>query len=207
MNESVLSVTNRERIGKGGARAARREGKIPAIVYGDGQQEECINVQYKDITLEINKGRLSSRTILLDNDGNKQRVITRAIQKDPVSDSFIHIDFLRLSKGAKIEVEIPVVFINHAESGGLKRGGTLNIVRHAVELSCPVDAIPSDIVIDLTGLELGDSVHIENVKLPENCTPTITDRNFTIATIAAPSGMEDGSSAEGGEEDGDEQSE
>ncbi len=183
----ALTAERRDRAGKGAARTARREGKVPAVIYGDKKEPTLINVEWRAVTKLWNTGHFMSTLVDLEVEGDKSRVIARDVQLDPVKDFIIHIDFLRLGKGAKINVMIPVTFINEEESPGIdKHQGVLNVVRHEVELYCPASAIPDEIVIDLTGKEVGDSIHISEVTLPDGVTPTITDRDFTIATIAAP---------------------
>jgi large subunit ribosomal protein L25 len=173
----------RSRSGKGGSRAERSEGRIPGILYGDKKDPETISVDYRVITQQLQTGHFQSTIYLLDVDGKKTRVIPRAVQLDPVRDFPIHVDFLRLGKDALVTVDVPVRFLNEALSPGLKRGGVLNIVRHEIPVRCPADAIPDHFEVDLTGLEIGDSVHISAVKLPEDVRPTITERDFTVATI------------------------
>ncbi|MFM9861372.1 50S ribosomal protein L25/general stress protein Ctc [Pseudoxanthobacter sp. M-2] len=181
-----LVATVRDRVGKGAARALRREQKIPAVIYGDGKTALPIALPQKEVSLKLLAGGFLTTVATIDVGGDKIRVLPRDYQVDPVRDQLIHIDFLRITAGDTIAVEVPVHFLNEAASPGLKRGGVLNIVRHEVELECPADAIPANIEVDLTGLDIGDSVHISAVKLPEGVTPTISDRDFTIATIAAP---------------------
>ncbi len=181
-----LVATVRDRVGKGAARALRREHKIPAVIYGDGKTALPIALPKKEVSLKLLAGGFLTTVATIDVGGEKIRVLPRDYQVDPVRDQLVHIDFLRITAGDTIAVEVPVHFLNEAASPGLKRGGVLNIVRHEVELECPADAIPANIEVDLTGLDIGDSVHISAVKLPEGVTPTISDRDFTIATIAAP---------------------
>ncbi|HXG78139.1 MAG TPA: 50S ribosomal protein L25/general stress protein Ctc [Methyloceanibacter sp.] len=184
MAEAIeLKAWARTRSGKGGARAERREGRIPGILYGDKKEPERISVDYRAINQQLHTGHFQSTIFILDVEGKKTRVIPRAVQLDPVRDFPIHVDFLRLGKDALVTVEVPVRFLNEAASPGLKRGGVLNIVRHEIPVRCPADAIPDHFEVDLTGLEIGDSVHISAVKLPEGVRPTITDRDFTVATI------------------------
>ncbi|MEN3974631.1 50S ribosomal protein L25/general stress protein Ctc [Emcibacter sp. SYSU 3D8] len=184
----TLVAQPRDRVGKGSSRAARRAGLVPAVIYGLGKPPVSITLPFNIVNNEMKKGRLAGHLFNLDVDGTVERVIPRDIQVDVVMDFPIHIDFLRLAKDAKVEVEVPVHFRNEEASPGLKRGGVLNIVRHDVALICPAEHIPESIDVDLTGLDIGDAVHITNIKLPEGVTPAITDRDFTIATIAAPSG-------------------
>jgi large subunit ribosomal protein L25 len=184
MAEAIeLKAWTRGSSGKGGARSERREGRIPGILYGDKQEPETISVDYRTIYQQMHTGHFQSTIYVLDIEGKKTRVIPRAVQVDPIRDFPIHVDFLRLSKDAQVTVEIPVRFLNEAASPGLKRGGVLNIVRHEIAVRCPADAIPDHFEVDLTGLEIGDSVHISAVKLPEGVRPAITKRDFTVATI------------------------
>ena len=184
MAEAIeLKAWSRGRSGKGGARAERRDGRIPGIVYGDKQEPQTISVDYRTINRQLHTGHFQSTIFELDVEGKKTRVIPRAVQLDPVRDFPIHVDFLRLGKDALVTVDVPVRFLNEGASPGLKRGGVLNIVRHEIAVRCRPDVIPDHFAIDLTGLEIGDSVHISAVKLPEGVRPTITDRDFTVATI------------------------
>jgi large subunit ribosomal protein L25 len=184
MAEAIeLKAWARGRSGKGGARAVRREGRIPGILYGDKQDPQSIAVDYRAINQQLHTGHFQSTIFVLDVEGKKTRVIPRAVQLDPIRDFPIHVDFLRLGKDALVTVDVPVRFLNEAASPGLKRGGVLNIVRHEIPVRCPADAIPDHFEVDLTGLEIGDSVHISAVKLPEGVKPTITERDFTVATI------------------------
>ena len=184
MAEAVeLKAWARGGSGKGGARAVRREGRIPGILYGDKKEPETISVDYRAITQQLLTGHFQSTIFVLDVEGKKTRVIPRAVQLDPIRDFPIHVDFLRLAKDALVTVDVPVRFFNEAASPGLKRGGVLNIVRHEIPVRCPADAIPDRFEVDLTGLEIGDSVHISALKLPEGVRPTITERDFTVATI------------------------
>jgi large subunit ribosomal protein L25 len=178
-----LKAWARQRSGKGGARATRRDGRIPGILYGDQKEPESIAVEYRAITQQLLTGHFQSTVFTLNVDGSKTRVIPRAVQLDPIRDFPIHVDFLRLAKDALVTVEVPVHFLNEAASPGLKRGGVLNVVRHEIQVRCPSDAIPDHFDVDLTGLEIGDAVHISALKLPENVRPTVTERDFTVATI------------------------
>ena len=184
MAEAIeLKAWTRGSSGKGGARSQRREGRIPGILYGDKQEPETISVDYRTIYQQIHTGHFQSTIYVLDIEGKKTRVIPRAVQVDPIRDFPIHVDFLRLGKDAHVTVEVPVRFLNEAASPGLKRGGVLNIVRHEIAVRCPADTIPDHFEVDLTGLEIGDSIHISALKLPEGVRPTITKRDFTVATI------------------------
>lgn len=181
----------RERTGTGGARAARRNGWVPGVLYGGGADPVAIQLRTVEVLKAHLAGRMRSHLAKIDVPGQDylQPVITRDVQVDPVSDLPIHVDMMRVDEKTRIDVEIPVRFLNEEASPGLKRGGVLNIVRHMVELYAPATAIPEYIEADVTGLDIGDSIKISAIKLPEGVTPTITDRDFTIATIAAPSTM------------------
>ena len=179
-----LKATARPHAGKGAARQARREGKVPAVIYGDGKPPETIALDYTELWKQVLKGHFTSTVFEVVVGAEKNRVIPRDVQVDPVKDQPIHVDFLRIGKDGRIRVAVPVRFINEALSPGLKRGGVLNIVRHDIEVTCPYDKIPAFFEIDLTGLEIGRSVHISAITLPEGVQPTIKDRDFTVATIA-----------------------
>ena len=179
-----LKATARPKSGKGAARAERRLNRVPGVIYGDKKEPQMISANYKDLWTHVQTGRFLATLVDLDVGGTVIRTIPRDVQFDPVRDTLVHVDFLRLGKGARIAVEVPVHFFNHEQAPGIKRGGALNIVRHMVELYCPAEAIPDQIDIDLAGFNIGDSIHISYVKLPEGVAPTITDRDFTIATIA-----------------------
>ena len=185
-----LKAWARPRTGKGGARSVRREGRIPGILYGDRQEPQTIAVDYRAISQQLMTGHFQSTIFVLDVDGTKTRVIPRGVQLDPVRDFPIHVDFMRVSKDALVTVEVPVHFLNEAASPGLKRGGVLNVVRHTIPVRCPADRIPDHFDVDLTGLEIGDSVHISAIKLPDGVRPTITERDFTVATIVGRSAEE-----------------
>ena len=182
---ATLSARARDRAGKGSARAARREGLVPAVIYGDKKDPFTIVVTLRDLEKLLKPG-FFSHLIDIEVAGEKHRVLPRDLQQHPVSDRALHVDFLRVSATSELTVEVPVEFINDEASPGLRRGGVLNVVRHDVEVYCLADNIPEKITIDLTGLQIGDSVHISAVKLPDGVRPTIEDRDFTIATIAAP---------------------
>ena len=179
-----LKATARARSSKGAARAERREGRVPGVVYGGKTEPQLVSFVYNELWKHVETGRFLSTLVDLDIGEEKVRTIPRDIQFDPIRDHVIHVDFLRLGAGQRISVEVPVHFSNHEASPGLKRGGVLNIVRHEIDLYCPADAIPDQIEIDLTGREIGDSIHISAIQLPEGVTPTIATRDFTIATIA-----------------------
>jgi len=181
----------RERTGTGGARAARREGWVPGVLYGGGKGPVSIRLKKSEVMLAHAAGRMRSHLAKIDVPGQDylQPVIAREVQVDPVRDLPIHVDLMRVDETTRIDVAIPVRFKNEDLSPGIKRGGVLNIVRHTVELYCPATAIPEFIEMSLEGLDIGDSIHISAFKLPEGVTPVITDRDFTVATIAAPSAL------------------
>ncbi|MBX3524130.1 MAG: 50S ribosomal protein L25/general stress protein Ctc [Xanthobacteraceae bacterium] len=183
-----LKAVKRENAGKGAARAERRAGRVPGTVYGENQPAASISVDSVELGRSIFAGRFLTTVFDLDINGQKTRVIPRDFQLDPLKDQPIHVDFQRLGKGAVIKVAVPVHFVNQADSPGIKRGGTLNVVRHTVEFMAPAESIPESITADLAGLEINDSLHISAVKLPEGVVPLIRDRDFTIATIVPSSG-------------------
>jgi len=181
-----LQVQSRERAGKGSSRAARRAGLVPAVIYGDKKPPIMINVARNELIRLFNRGGFMTQLFELKMDGTAQKCLPRDLQLHPVTEVPMHVDFLRLSAGAKVVIDIPVHFLNEEECEGLSRGGVLNIVRHAIECNCPMDAIPEYFEVDLAGLDIGDSVHISEITLPKGVVPTVTDRDFTVATIAAP---------------------
>ncbi|GGE30251.1 50S ribosomal protein L25 [Marinicauda pacifica] len=183
MSDIVLSVEVRERTGKGGARESRRQGRVPAVLYGGGQDPVAISLKANEVVKAIKSGKFLSNMIEIDHDGKKQSVLTRDVQFHPVRDEAVHIDFYRVNEHSMITVEVPVHFLNEEKSPGLDQGGVLNVVRHTIEIDCPAGRIPDAIEVDLSGYEIGDSVHISSVKLPEKVKSSITDRDFTIATI------------------------
>ena len=190
MNENLsISGNLRNNVGKGASRSLRRVGKIPAIIYGDKKDSISVDIEEKEYKRLMNQPGIYSRLIDLSINGETNVVLTRDIQIHPLTENPLHVDFLRIGKGSVINVSVPVVNLNEEESPGLKSGGVLNIVRHQLELDCPAENIPDKIEIDLTGLVVGDSIHISSVNLPEGVKPSITDRDFTIATIAAPTKM------------------
>ncbi|ACE92132.1 50S ribosomal protein L25 [Rhizobium phaseoli] len=192
-----LKAEARERVGKGSARELRRNGLIPAVIYGDKQAPIAIALNTNEVTKRIHAGGFMTTVATIEVDGKKYKVLPKDYQLDPVRDFTMHVDFLRVSGNTQVSVEIPVHFINEAKSPGLKVGGVLNIVRHEVEVHCPADAIPEFFDIDLSGKKIGDSIHISEVTLPKGVTPVI-DRDFTIATIVAPAaGVESAVEAEG----------
>jgi large subunit ribosomal protein L25 len=184
-----LKAEAREQVGKGSARAVRRDGKVPAVIYGDKQPPLAIALSYKEIFYKIHGGGFLTTVATIDVDGKKIQVLPKDYQLDPVRDFPMHVDFLRVGKNTLVSVDVPVHFINEEKSPGIKRGGVLNVVRHEVEFLCPANAIPEFITVDLDGTEIGQSLHISAVKLPEGVKPVISDRDFTIATIAGSSAM------------------
>jgi large subunit ribosomal protein L25 len=168
---------------------------VPAVIYGGKEPPVLVALEMKDLARRAHGAAFFTHLLELDVGGKKHRVLPRDVQFHPLKDHPIHVDFLRVSTDATIEVAVPVEFINQDASPGLKRGGALNIVRHEVELICPVAHIPEHITVDMTGFEVGDSVHISHVKLPPDVTPAITDRDFTIATVTAPSGLKSADAA------------
>ena len=183
---STIQATIRETKTKGQVNELRNKGSVPGIVYGGEQPNEKISITTKELKNLINKENFLSNVISINLGGKEQKVLTRNIAFDTVTDEPIHFDLMRIVKGGKIILEIPVKFINNELSPGLKRGGVLNIVRRKVELRCPAENIPTELVVDLEGLDIGTSIKISSINLPENVTPTIQGRDFVIATVAAP---------------------
>ncbi|MBB4264609.1 50S ribosomal protein L25/general stress protein Ctc [Roseospira visakhapatnamensis] len=186
---STLPVQGRERAGKGAARAVRRDGLVPGVIYGDKQEPVLIQMDPRPLWAELNKAGFYARQYHLDLDGAQHRVMAQAVQFHPVTDTIQHVDFLRISATSRVTAEVPVRFLNDEACPGLKRGGVLNVVRHTVELVGTPDTLPEQLDVDLIGFDMGDSIHISAVTLPEGVRPTITDRDFTIATVTAPSGV------------------
>ncbi len=183
-----LTASVRNRVGKGAARASRREGKIPAVIYGDKQPPLAIELSHKDVFLKLHGGGFLTTVATINVDGNKIRAIPRDYALHPVTDEPIHVDFLRVSAGSTIHVAIPVQVINEDKAPGLKAGGVLNIVAHELDVNCPADAIPDHIVVDLAGLNIGDSVHLSSITLPEGVKP-VSSEDLTLATIAPPAAL------------------
>ena len=183
---TTIAAQRRERAGKGPARAARRAGRVPGVIYGSKKDPAMVTLDPRELDRELKTGTFLATIYDVQIDQAKERVLPRDVQFDPVTDRPIHVDFLRVSAASSVTVQVPVNFLNEEESPGLKRGGLLNVVRHEIEMTCRADAIPSSIDVDLTGLDIGDSVHISMISLPDGVTPTIADRDFTIATVAAP---------------------
>ena len=184
MNSIQATIRNTKT--KGQVNSLRRKGQVPGVIYGGEEKNQTISLSKKEVKILIEKENFLSNVVSLNLDGKEQNVLPRDITFDTVSDEPIHLDFVRIVTGAKIVLEIPVKFINNEKSPGLKRGGVLNIVRRKVELRCPTENIPNELVVDLDGLDIGASIKISSVNLPENVTPTILGRDFVIATVAAP---------------------
>jgi len=201
---SNLSAETREFVGKGKSRSLRREGKIPAIIYGNKLEPIAISISERDLNAELRKEGFYNRLCDLELGKEKIRVLPQEIALHPVSDKTTHIDFLRVSENTKVTIEVPVKFENEEECPGIKKGGILNIVRYNIEVSCPASNIPEFFIIDLTGLELGDSIHFSSIQnIEDGVAPTITDRDFTIASVVAPAALtseEEETEAEEGEE-------
>ena len=190
-----LSAEPRSRAGKGAARATRRMGRVPAIVYGDNQEPVLISLEPRELTRHVARPGFFNHLVEISVGGTTHRTLPREVQYHPVSDAPLHVDFQRVGAGAQVTVAVPVVFINHERSIGLRRGGILNIVRHGVEMACSVDNIPERLVVDLNGLDIGDSIHIGAVEMPPGARPAIHERDFTIATIAASSAVREEAAA------------
>lgn len=197
----VLKADLRTRVGKGSSRELRRNGQIPAVIYGDKQEPLPIAVSYKEIFYKIHGGGFKTTVATIEVDGKKIQVLPKDYQLDPVRDFPQHVDFLRVSAKSVVTVNVPVHFKNEEAAPGIKKGGVLNIVRHEVELIVPANAIPDGLEFDLTGLEVGDSIHISATKLPKGASTVIQDRDFTIATIAAPAALKSEEGEEAGEEE------
>ena len=185
----TLPAEARERAGKGASRALRREGRVPAVIYGGKEAPTMIHVESKELVKQLMTGHFMNSIVEINLGGETIKTLPKDVALHPVTDRPEHADFLRLAKGAKVEVSVPVIFANEEASPGLKKGGVLNVVRHEVDLVCEADKIPGEIEIDVTGKEVGDSIHISEVKLPEGSESAITDRDYTIATLVAPSAL------------------
>ncbi len=183
---ATITAELREASGTGAARAFRRSGKTPGIVYGSNVENLKISIDHDDLFREVHQQGFFSQLYTLKVGPRRMNVIARDLQVHPVTDAILHVDFLAVAADSTVAVNVPVVFVNEEDCTGLARGGVLNIVRHEVELNCPVNSIPASITIDLSGLDIGDSIHINSVSLPDDVVPVIDDRDFTIATIAPP---------------------
>ena len=200
MSEQLtLSAETRERAGKGASRAMRREGRVPAVIYGQKQDPISIHVEEKVLVKMLSTGHFMNSVVMIDVGGTATRTLPKDVQFHPVTDRPVHVDFFRIGEHSEVHVNVPIVFTNEERSRGLKRGGVLNAVRHELELICDAAEIPEQVEIDLAGLDIGDSLHISQVKLPQGTRSAITDRDFTIATIVPSSGMTGVSSDESAE--------
>ena len=190
MSEQLtLPAETRDRAGKGASRALRRDGRVPAVIYGEKKEPLSIHVEQKLLNKMLSTGHFMNSIVMIDVGGKATRTLPKAVDFHPVSSAPIHVDFLRIGEHSKVSVNIPVRFDNEEDSPGLKRGGVLNVVQHEIELVCDAAEIPEELHIDLTGLEIGDSIHISQVTLPKGAKTAIDDRDFTVATIVAPSAM------------------
>lgn len=185
----TIEAEARERLGKGASRATRRAGFVPAVIYGDKKDPESVQIKANEVIRLLNRGGFMSQTYDLVVGGKKTTVLPRDLQIHPVTDAPMHIDFLRLGKGATVTMAVPVHVVGEDVSVGLKRGGVINHTRHDIELNVPADAIPEAIEVDVTELDIGEAIKISEITLPEGAVPTITDRDFTILAIVAPSGL------------------
>ena len=206
-DQLTLSAEARERAGKGASRALRREGRVPAVIYGDNQEPVMVHVEEKALNKLLGTGHFMNSVVMVEVGGKAARTLPKDVAFHPVSDRPLHVDFMRIGEHSSVHVEVPVIFQNEDASPGIKRGGVLNVVRHQLELVCDAANIPDDVIVDLTGTEVGDTIHISHVKLPEGAKSAIEDRDFTIATIVAPSALKrsdaeaasEGEAEEGGE--------
>jgi len=199
-DQLTLSAETRDRAGKGASRAMRREGRVPAVVYGNKQEALAIHLEEKALIKAMSNGHFMNSVVMIEGVGETVRTLPKDVQFHPVTDRPLHVDFLRIGEHSKVHVNVPVHFSDEEKSPGIKRGGVLNIVRHELELVCDAAEIPDQIEISLAGLEVGASIHISAVKLPQGAESAITERDFTIATIVAPSALKssegDGETAE-----------
>jgi large subunit ribosomal protein L25 len=192
---TTLTAERRARAGKGAARATRRMGRVPGIIYGGKQDPALISLEPRELSRTVARRGFLATLVNVEVDGVIERTLPREVQHHPVTDKPLHVDFMRVGADTRVTVTVPVVFINQELSIGLRRGGILNIVRHGVELSCQVDSIPEQLVVDLNGLDIGDSVHVSAITFQPGARPTITDRDFTIASIGASSAVREEAAA------------
>lgn len=188
-DQLTLSAEVRERAGKGASRSLRREGRVPAVIYGNNEEPALIHVEEKILNKLLATGFFFNSVVMVEVNGKAVRTLPKDVEFHPVTERPLHADFLRVGEHETLNVNVPVTFINEEASPGLKRGGVLNIVRHEVELICEASSIPDDLTVDLTGFEVGDSIHISAVTLPKGIKTVIDDRDFTLATIVAPSSL------------------
>jgi large subunit ribosomal protein L25 len=198
-DQLTLSADARERAGKGASRELRNQGRVPAVIYGDKQEPVSIHIEEKALVKVLNTGHFMNSVVMVDVGGRATRTLPKDVQFHPVTDRPLHVDFLRISEHATVTVAVPIRFVGEENSPGLKRGGVLNTVRHELELTCDASEMADEVVIDLAGLDIGDSIHISHVSLPKGSSSAITDRDFTIATIVAPSGLKSEASEGEGE--------
>lgn len=184
-----LPAEARERAGKGASRALRRDGRTPAVIYGGKEEPTLIHVEQKELVRQLMTGHFMNSIVNIEIGGKTVRTLPKDVAFHPVTDRPTHVDFLRLTGDSQVTVQVPVVFVNEDASPGLKKGGVLNVVRHEIEVVCPADQIPDEIQIDVTGRDVGESIHISSVTLPKGVASAITDRDFTIATLVAPSAL------------------
>lgn len=193
-DQLTLSAESRDRAGKGASRALRNSGRVPAVIYGNNEAPQGVHIEEKLLMKALMTGHFFNSVVMIDVGGKPVRTLPKDVQFHPVTDRPLHADFLRISEHATVTVEVPVIFVDEDKSPGMRRGAVLNIVRHELELTCDAASIPDDVTISLAGLDVGDSIHISAVTLPAGAVSAITDRDFTIATLVAPSGLK---SAEG----------
>jgi large subunit ribosomal protein L25 len=190
MSEQLtLPAEARDRAGKGASRALRREGRVPAVVYGEKKEPLSIHVEEKLLSKMLHTGHFMNSVVMIDFQGKPQRTLPKAVDFHPVTSRPIHVDFLRIGEHTKVHVAVPMRFHDEDDSPGLKRGGVLNVVVHELEIVCDAASIPNEVHLSLAGMDIGDSIHISAVKLPDGVTPANTDEDFTVATIVAPSAM------------------
>lgn len=184
-----LSAEPRPALGKGASRAMRRSGRVPGIIYGDGKAPLPVSFEPRELSRAVSRAAFFATLVDVSIDGAVHRTLARDVQYHPVSDAALHVDFMRVGAGARVTVSVPVSFVNHDRAPGLRRGGILNVIRHNIDIACAVDSIPDRVVVDLDGLEIGDSIHIEAVTLPEGVRPVLGSRDSTIASVAASSAV------------------
>ena len=190
MSEQLtLPAEARQRAGKGASRALRRDGRVPAVIYGDKKDPVAVHVEEKLLAKMLSSGHFMNTVVMIDAGGEAHRTLPKDVQFHPVTSRPIHVDFLRIGEHSQVAVNVPVRFEDEEDSPGIKRGGVLNVVRHELELVCEASQIPDEIHVSLAGLDIGDSIHISAVSLPEGSRSAIDDRDFTVATIVAPSAM------------------
>lgn len=203
---NVLSAFERKKVGSNSSKKVRNQDRIPAIIYGDGKTPVPVSMDVQELRTEINKSTFLNKIYDIELNKKRVRVLVQGVSQNPVTDVLEHVDFLRVNDSTKVTIEVPVKFINESLSPGIKRGGVLNIVRYSVEVICPVNKIPENFQFDLDGLEIGDSIHISHTKISDGVEPTIKDRDFTVASILAPSALVSSETSDEKEEEKDEDS-